>query len=132
VLSNKFHQLANDQFAGLQKLSNMLRLAILFHVYGHKSAIFFQQKLSNQASSFQVFDLNYKFILGVSNFFMFFSFTSEFCLVMMIMYIKPLNYVLGARDLNFRHAGTCGLCITTLLIFWNETRKYFVNSLIFY
>jgi len=58
---------------------------------------------------------------------MFFSFASEFILLMLIMYVIPLNYVLGSRDLIYRHAGTVGLVITVCIIFWNEGRKYFVK-----
>ena len=66
---------------------------------------------------------------GVSNTFMFFSFTTEIMLVIAVTYFQPFNVAFGLRDNIFMHYGVPALPFSMLQLLVDEVRKYLIRSL---
>lgn len=54
--------------------------------------------------------------------------TFEFLICMMLCYCRPINYVFGTRDLAFLHFGIYSSIMTSILIFYDELRKYLIRN----
>lgn len=66
---------------------------------------------------------------GVSNTFMYFSFTTELMLVFSVSYFQPFNVAFGLRDNIFMHYGISALPFSMLQLLVDEVRKYLIRSL---
>ena len=66
---------------------------------------------------------------GVSNTFMYFSFVTEFMLVIAVTFFLPFNVAFGLRDNIFMHYGVSALPFSMLQLLIDELRKYLIRSL---
>lgn len=44
------------------------------------------------------------------------------------VFVRPLNYLLGTRDVSFLHFGTYGLIPTMMMALWDELQKYMLKK----
>ena len=64
----------------------------------------------------------------MKNYFMYFGFTTEMVLILVLEFFLPINYVFRTTDVTDTHFGMIAAPFACLSIFWNEIRK----SLILY
>ena len=65
---------------------------------------------------------------GLGNMFMVLGWAVEFSLMIILAYCRPLNNVLGTRDLIFYHFGMYSLFFSMFMLAINETRKYLIRN----
>ncbi len=62
----------------------------------------------------------------MKNYFMYFGFTTELVLIILLGYCLPLNFAFGTRDLIYQHFGFIATPYAAILILWNEIRKFMI------
>lgn len=65
---------------------------------------------------------------GIDNTVMIFGWTLEFCLIMLVGYIRPLGFVLNTRDLLFLQTIWYGSLIAISILVYDEIRKYLIRN----
>lgn len=65
---------------------------------------------------------------GLGNTFMVLGWAVEVCLTFALAYIRPLNTVLGTRDVIFYHYGIYSLFFSILMLKFEETRKALIRN----
>ena len=65
---------------------------------------------------------------GLRNFFMIFSWATEFVLCMVLAYVLPINTVFGTRDVILPHFMLPGVPAGIFLLFFDEIRKYLIRN----
>ena len=65
---------------------------------------------------------------GLGNMFMVLGWAVEFALTLLLAYVRPLNTVLGTRDVIFYHYGIYALFFSILMMVYDEIRKYFIRN----
>lgn len=65
---------------------------------------------------------------GLGNMFMVLGWAVEFSLTFALAFIRPLNTVLGTRDVIFFHYGIYALFFSILMLIYDETRKYLIRN----
>lgn len=59
---------------------------------------------------------------------MFFGFTTEFVLCIFLAYCRPINYAFGTRDVVFLHFGMYAFFFSTVIVVYDEIRKYLIRN----
>ena len=65
---------------------------------------------------------------GLGNMFMVLGWAVEFALTIILAYVRPLNTVLGTRDVIFYHYGIYALFFSILMLVYDEIRKYLIRN----
>lgn len=65
---------------------------------------------------------------GISNYFMFFSLSTELSVCMLLAYCRPINYAFGSRDVIFLHFGFYACFNSILLLLYDEGRKWLIRN----
>ena len=65
---------------------------------------------------------------GLGNEFMTLGWAVEFALCLLFAYARPLNSILGTRDLTFYHFAMYGLAFSISMLVIDETRKYLIRN----
>lgn len=52
----------------------------------------------------------------------------EFTLTIFLAYCRPINLVLGTRDVKFLHYAMYSLFFSILMLVYDETRKYLIRN----
>ena len=69
------------------------------------------------------------FSQGFNNSFMIMGWAIEFCLTLFITYFRPINALLGSRDVIFYHFGWYGIFFSMLMLVYDEAKKYMIRNL---
>lgn len=65
---------------------------------------------------------------GFRNYFMIFGWSTEILLTFVLAYVKPVNIVLGTRDLIFYHYIMPAVPFSILMLVFDETRKWMIRN----
>lgn len=88
-------------------------------------AIVLSQFSNGLCSKTRKLSLSYQ---GLGNSFMMLGWAVEFVLCIFLAYARPINTVLGTRDVIFYHFAIYSLFFSMLLLIYDESRKYLIRN----
>ena len=88
-------------------------------------SICFTQFSNNLSTKTRKLSLSYQ---GLGNAFMIMGWAIEFCLCIFLAYARPLNAVLGTRDVIFMHFAVYSFFFSILMLLYDETRKFLIRN----
>ena len=88
-------------------------------------SICFTQFSNNLSTKTRKLSLSYQ---GLDNAFMIMGWAIEFCLCIFLAYARPLNSILGTRDVIFLHFAVYSFFFSILMLLYDETRKFLIRN----